>query len=135
MGRKKKQTQSAITTELIEDIPTTMFELDLTFQSLGERLAEVNKTPGVTGYLLKNTTSAEIDLKCQEELSDYAILSAQSIETAQELSNLFELGKIGHILIEGKNHKMLCLRMGENTIAIFMEKVVDHAAIVKKLLL
>jgi len=102
MGRKKKQTQSAITTELIEDIPTTMFELDLTFQSLCERLAEVNKTPGVTGYLLKNTTSAEIDLKCQEELSDYAILSAQSIETAQELSNLFELGKIGHILIEAR---------------------------------
>ena len=134
MGRKKKQTQSAITTEIIGDIPTTTFELDLTFQSLGERLVEVNKTPGVTGYLLKNPTSAEIDLKFQEELSDYAILSAKSIETAQELSNLFELGKIGHILIEGKNLKMLCMLMGENTLAIFMEKAVDHAVIVKRLL-
>jgi len=133
MVKKKKQTHGDVTTVMIDGIPITPFEEDPTFTALRTRLVEINKTPGVIGYILRNTTSAVIDLKNQEKLQDYAILSAQGIETGQELSELFDLGKVENVLIEGKDIKIVCTATGENRINIFMEKDVDQASIIERL--
>ncbi|MFH1131258.1 MAG: roadblock/LC7 domain-containing protein [Pseudomonadota bacterium] len=130
MVKKKKHIHDAVETVMIDGVPITPFEEDPTFTALRTSLAEINKAPGVTGYILRNTTSAAIDLKNQEKLTNYAILSAQSIETGQELSELFDLGKVEHVLIEGKNHKIICMAIGENKVSIFMEKNADHTAII-----
>jgi hypothetical protein len=39
------------------------------------------------------------------------------------------------MLLEGKNAKMLCMELGENRIAVFMDKVCAHAWIIKRILL
>jgi predicted regulator of Ras-like GTPase activity (Roadblock/LC7/MglB family) len=134
MAKKKKSAHEAATTLLIEGVPITPYEEDPTFAMLRTRLAEINKTLGVTGYILRNANSATIDLKNQEKLTDYAILSSQAIGTSDELSELFDIGKVNHVLIEGKNQKILCLTMEGNNVAIFMENDTDHKAIIKQLL-
>jgi predicted regulator of Ras-like GTPase activity (Roadblock/LC7/MglB family) len=133
MTKKKKPIHETATTVLIEGVTITPYEEDPTFAMLRTRLAEINKTLGVTGYILRNANSATIDLKNQEKLTDYAILSAQAIGTSQELSELFDLGKVNHVLIEGKNQKILCLSTENNNVAIFMENDTDHKTIIKQL--
>ena len=133
MTKKKKHMHDAVETVMIDGVPITPFAEDPTFTALRTCLAEINKTPGVTGYILKNTTSATIDLKNQENLTEYAILSSRAIETGLELSELLDLGKVENVLIEGKNHKIVCMIIGENRVNIFMEKDVDHVAIIEQL--
>ena len=96
------------------------------FTSLRANLAEINKRKEVTGYILRNATSAIVDLKNHACLTEYAILSSQTLDSAQEISELFTLGTIENILIEGKDTKMLCVVTDENKVAIFMEKNADH---------
>ena len=133
MVKKKKHMNDAVGPVLTDGVHVTAFEEDPTFTALRTSLAEINKTPGVTGYILRNTTSATIDLKNQEKLTDYAILSAQAIDTGQELSELFDLGKVEHILIEGKDHKIVCMAIGGNKVSIFMEKYADHNTVLEQL--
>jgi len=101
-------------------------EEDQAFTSLRANLAEINKRKEVTGYILRNATSAIVDLKNHARLTEYAILSSQTLDSAQEISELFTLGTIENILIEGKDTKMLCVVTDENKIAIFIEKNADH---------
>jgi predicted regulator of Ras-like GTPase activity (Roadblock/LC7/MglB family) len=54
------------------------------------------------------------------------------LDSSREISELFELGDVDNILIEGKETKALCLVIGENKISIFMEKNADHADILKR---
>src|SRR4030067_3878002 len=126
MTKKKKHMHDAVETVMIDGVPITPFAEDPTFTALRTSLAEINKTPGVTGYILRNTTSATIDLKNQEKLTDYAILSAQALDTGQELSELFDLGKVEPILIEGKDHKIVCMAIGGEKGRIFIEKKPKH---------
>ena len=130
---KKKKTANNAATVMIDGVAITPYDEDPTFTALRPSLAEINKTPGVTGYILRNSTSAIIDLKNQEKLYEYAILSAQSIDTGNELSELFDLGKVDHVLIEGKDLKILCMAIGDNKASIFMEKETDHIAIIERL--
>jgi len=90
-------------------------------------LDEIKKTDGINGYILRNTRAASIDLNDPAKLIDYAVLSSSAKETAQELSQTFDLGEIENVLIDGKNVKVLFLTVGKNDISVFMEKTVDHA--------
>ncbi|MCJ7763112.1 hypothetical protein MUP38_06645 [Candidatus Bathyarchaeota archaeon] len=103
------------------------------FTSLRSNLAEINKHPEVTGYILRNATTAIVDLKNPARLTEYAILTSQTLESAQEISEAFNLGTTENILITGKDTKTLCITKGENNAAIFMEKTADHEDIASQI--
>ncbi len=100
---------------------------------LRERLEEIKSRDDVIGYILRNTTSASVDLKEPENIIDYAILSSTSIDAGKEFSELFDLGEFQNIIVEGKTAKTLSLTIGENRISIFMEKNAHAETIMKKL--
>ena len=96
-------------------------------------LEEIKKSDGVIGYILRNTTSATIDLKDPTTLIDYATLSSSTFEASEQLSELFDLGKIKNIKIEGKDTNTLHVNIDDNDISIFMEKNVDAKKILEKM--
>ena len=96
-------------------------------------LEEIKKCDGVIGYILRNTTSATIDLNDPTKVIDYAVLSSSTFEASEQLSELFDLGKAKNIIVEGKDAKTLHLSVGENNISIFMEKSADAKKILEKM--
>ena len=134
MVKKKKNIQQTVTTMLIdgENIISAVEE-EPVFEELRMKLAAINKTEGITGYILKDTSSAVIDLKDQSRLVDYAILSSQAYDFGQEISKLFNLGNVENIVVEGKDVKVVCMNIDENKVSIFMEKTADHACVLKQI--
>jgi predicted regulator of Ras-like GTPase activity (Roadblock/LC7/MglB family) len=133
MVKKKKSIHETATTVVIDqETAVPAVEEGQTFTSLCTNLAEINKCKGVIGYILRNATSATIDLKEPSKLMEYASLSSQALDSGKEISELFDLGDIENILIEGKGVKVLCMTIGENKVSIFMEKDADHADILRR---
>jgi predicted regulator of Ras-like GTPase activity (Roadblock/LC7/MglB family) len=130
MVKQKRSIHETAETVIVDDV--TSSEEDQVFTDLSKNLAEIRKTEGVVGYILRSTTAATIDLKEPEKIVEYAILSSQVLDSSREISELFELGDVESTLIEGKEINALCLVIGENKISIFMEKNADHADILKK---
>jgi len=131
---KKTSNQETATAVIVdEDELSPDSEEDQVFTDLSNKLAEIRKDKGVTGYILRNTTSATIDLKEPEKIVEYALFSSQVLDSSREISNLFELGDVESILIEGKETNALCMTIDENKISIFMEKDTDHADILKRI--
>ncbi len=132
---KKKKTLQETTTTIVVDGETaaTSTEEDQSFENLTNILAEIRKCDGILGYILRSPTSATIDLKEPSKLIEYAILSSQVTDSSQEISNLFNIGDIENILVEGKDIKMLCMTMGANKISVFMEKTADHADVIMRI--
>lgn len=124
---KSKENKPAVTFMRIKVKETTPTEKIRTF------LDEMKTKDGVVGYILRNTKSATIDLNDPTKLIDYAILSSSAKETGEELSQAFGLGEIEHVVVQGKNVKLLSLTVGENDISVFVEKAVDHDKIYKTL--
>ena len=89
---------------------------------------------GVIGYILRNATSASIDLKDPTKIVDYAVLSSSTLEAGDELSDVFDLGEIQQVLVEGHEAKLVSLTVGDNKVSVFMEKTVDHKRVYKDLL-
>jgi predicted regulator of Ras-like GTPase activity (Roadblock/LC7/MglB family) len=130
MVKKKRSIHETATIVIVDD--ATSNKESQVFTELSKNLAEIRKAKGVAGYILRSTTTATIDLKEPGKLIEYAILSSQAIDSSQEISNLFELGNVESILIEGKEIKALCTTIDENKVSIFMEKNADHADILKR---
>jgi predicted regulator of Ras-like GTPase activity (Roadblock/LC7/MglB family) len=101
--------------------------------NLRASLEEVKTYDGVIGYILRNSTSAAIDLKDPTKIIDYAIISSSALYAGEELSKFFDLGEVKDMLVEGKNVKVLSLTVGENKISVFMEKDADCERILRKL--
>ena len=114
---------------------TSTKEENSAFANLSASLAEIRKLKGVIGYILRNNTSAIIDLNEQDKIIQYAVLSTQMHDSSQEIAKQFNLGGTESILVEGKNVKVLCMSIGENKISVFMEKSATHAWIIKRILL
>jgi predicted regulator of Ras-like GTPase activity (Roadblock/LC7/MglB family) len=134
MVKKRKSIHETTTTVMIDDeSAVTSVEENQAFENLSAQLAEIRKCNGVVGYILRSATSATIDLKEPEKIVEYAILSSQVLESSHEISELFDIGNVENILVEGKDIKVLCMTMGENKISIFMEKTVDHADILNRI--
>jgi predicted regulator of Ras-like GTPase activity (Roadblock/LC7/MglB family) len=131
---KKKQSQETATAIMVDEdeISATPKE-DQTFQDLSDQLARIRKDKHVMGYIIRNTTSATIDLNEPEKIVEYAIFSSQVLDSSQEISELFELGDVSSVLIEGKESKALCMNIEGNKISIFMEKNADDASILKQI--
>jgi predicted regulator of Ras-like GTPase activity (Roadblock/LC7/MglB family) len=131
---KKKQSQETATAIMVdEDEISATPEEDQTFQDLSDQLARIRKDKQVIGYIIRNTTSATIDLNEPEKIVEYAIFSSQVLDSSQEISSLFELGDVSSVLIEGKESKALCMNIEGNKISIFMEKDADDASILKQI--
>jgi predicted regulator of Ras-like GTPase activity (Roadblock/LC7/MglB family) len=112
--------------------PVTVEET-ISVNNLRANLDEIKTYDGVVGYILRNSTSAAIDLKDPTKLIDYAIISSSALDASEELSKLFDLGAVKDIVVEGKGVKVLSLTVGENRISIFLEKDADCEKILKKL--
>lgn len=112
--------------------PVTVEET-ISVNNLRANLDEIKTYDGVVGYILRNSTSAAIDLKDPTKLIDYAIISSSALDASEELSKLFDLGAVKDIVVEGKGVKVLSLTVGENRISIFLEKDADCEKILRKL--
>jgi predicted regulator of Ras-like GTPase activity (Roadblock/LC7/MglB family) len=120
MTKKKKETELA--NEVTEPIA---LQLTASESDLRAKLDEIKGREGVIGYILRNSHSASIDLRDPARIIDYAILSSSTIDAGEEFSDLFNVGDIKNVVVEGKNVKMLSVVMDGNRISIFMEKNVD----------
>jgi predicted regulator of Ras-like GTPase activity (Roadblock/LC7/MglB family) len=112
--------------------PVTVEET-VSVNNLRANLEEIKTYDGVIGYILRNSTSAAIELKDPTKLIDYAIFSSSTLDAGEELSELFDLGAVKDIVVEGKGVKVLSLTVGENRISIFLDKDADCEKILKKL--
>jgi len=101
--------------------------------SLKASLEAVKQYDGVIGYILRNTTSAAIDLKDPTKIVEYAILSSSALEAGKVLSELFDLGDADNIVVDGKSIKMVSLTDGENKVSVFMDKNADSEKVLRKL--
>lgn len=130
---KKKQSQKTEAAIFVdEDEIAGTPEEDQTFKDLSDKLAKLRKDKDVIGYIIRNKTSATIDLEKPEKLAEYAIFSSQVLESSQEISDQFELGDVENVLIEGKESKTLCMNIEGNKISVFMEKNADHTEMLKQ---
>jgi predicted regulator of Ras-like GTPase activity (Roadblock/LC7/MglB family) len=127
MTRKKNIQEIATVTEPV------IIEEATSENSLRRNLEEIKTYDGVIGYILRNSTTAAIDLKDPAKIVDYAILSSSAFDASKELSELFELGNTKNMLVEGKDAKALSVVIGENEISVFMEKNADHKKVLKRL--
>lgn len=95
-------------------------------EDVQETLKDIKNREGIIGYILRSSNSASIDLKDPTKIIDHALLSATSLEAGQELANIFEIGKVNAIILEGRDIKILSMMIGDNRLSLFMEKNVDH---------
>jgi predicted regulator of Ras-like GTPase activity (Roadblock/LC7/MglB family) len=131
---KKTQSQKNATAIMVdEDELSASLEENEIYSDLTDKLAKIRKKSGVVGYIIRNATSAAIDLEEPEKLFEYAIFSSQLLDSSQEISDKFKLGDITNVLIEGKQNKALCMNIKGNKISIFMEKDADDADILKQI--
>lgn len=105
------------------------------FTNLAATLTEIRKLKGVNGYILRNNTAAIVDLSDKEHTTDFAMISSEIHESSRDLIKQYNLADVESMLLEGKNGKVLCMELGENRIAVFMDKSCTHAWIVKRILL
>jgi len=127
----KKKMPQVETAEQIEWAPKA--EVKEQVADLRTALDSIKTREGVIGYILRASTSAAVDIKDPSKIIDYAVLSASALESAESLSEAFELGKLSNIVVESKDLKILLLTIGEHRISVFMEKNVDHNSIYKEL--
>lgn len=130
MVKKKKSTSESELTAIAEPLA---IEKATSESDLRASLEEIKTYEGVIGYILRNTTSAAIDLKDPTRIIDYAILSSSALDSSEELSKLFDLGDAKNIIVEGKDVKAISLIIDENRISVFLEKRADCEKILRKL--
>ena len=127
MVKKRKFEESAIMEE-----PVAVEETSLV-NELRANLEEIKTYEGVIGYILRNSTSAAIDLKDPARIIDYAVLSFSALDASKQLSDLFNLGEAKSMVVEGRDSKVLSLTIAGNRISVFMEKNADCEKILRKL--
>jgi hypothetical protein len=103
------------------------------YANLRSNLESIRNKEGVIGYILRNSKSASVDIDDPTKIIDYAILSAESLETGEVASEIFQVGSINSLITEGKDIKVLSLVIGDQRLSIFMDKKVDHNRICRVL--
>ncbi|MDH5634502.1 MAG: roadblock/LC7 domain-containing protein [Candidatus Bathyarchaeota archaeon] len=109
-------------------------DISVNGERIKQNIEKVKTKEGIIGYILRNSTSASIDLKDPTKVIDYAVLSSSVLEASEELSKTFKLGDVKHVLVEGNNVKLLSFTVEDNKVSVFMEKDVDHSRVHKELL-
>ena len=127
MARKKKTVQEvAAVTE-----PLAVEESHM--NNLRANLEEIKTFDGVIVYILRNSTSAAIDLKDPTKIIDYAILSSSAFDAGEVLSEDFDLGNVKSIIVDGKDVKVVSLTVSDNRISVFMDKEANCEKVLRKL--
>ena len=130
---KIRSINETMTTVMVDGLPVTItLDKDPDFADLRSILTEISKVEGVRGFILRNSTSAVIDLQNPTKLGDYALLSSQATDACQEISDLFKL-EVTKTVIEGADLKVLSMIIGKNRLSVFMEKNVDHTDISRRI--
>ena len=130
---RKRSTHPATTTITTDGSPMSLtLEDENVFAELRSNLAEINTVHGVKGYILRNSTTAVIDLQNAEKLVEYALLFSETVDCIRDISQLFSLN-ITNVVLEGKKLKMLCMIKGGNNLCIFVEKNVEYADIFRRI--
>jgi hypothetical protein len=136
MSKPKKSREEIIeqvTTVFIENATVTQPTEEAKPQSLRGNLVEIRKIQGVTGFILKDASTAFFDLQDTAKLVEYAIMSSETFNSYISLASLFNMGNMENTLVECTNMQMLCATIGENTVSIFMDRNMDAAGILQKL--
>ncbi len=128
MVKKRKETEEITTT-----YEPVAIETATNPDKLHTNLEEIKTYDGVVGYIIKNTTSATVDLKDPSSIVDYATLSSTSFEATEELSEIFAMGNFQGIIVNGKNLRMLSLIVNESKISVFMQNSADAEKILRKI--
>jgi predicted regulator of Ras-like GTPase activity (Roadblock/LC7/MglB family) len=108
-------------------------KLQYSIGNLHANLENIKTREGVVGYIFRTQKSASIDLKDPTKIIDYAVLSSTVLEAGENLADTFELGNIHKVTLEGKDIKLLALKIGDNRLSIFMNKTADQERIYKDL--
>lgn len=116
-----------------EEKKSSKKKLEEKSKEIQESLKDIKTREGVIGYILRTPKSASIDLKDPTKIIDYAVLSSTAIEAAEDLSETFELGEILNVLLEGRDAKILSLKVEDQRLSVFMERNVDHEKIYRDL--
>jgi len=133
MANKKRIIQKTVPPVIVESkLSIPAIEENMLFENINDNLKNLNKLKGVLGYIIRNDASATIDLKEPEKLVEYAIFTSQVMDSSMELAELFALGDLKTILIEGEKLKVLIMMVKENKINLFMKKSVDHIELANK---
>jgi len=103
------------------------------YANLRFNLENIRNKEGIIGYILRNSKYASVDINDPTKIIDYAMLSTESLETAEVTSEIFQLGSMNSVVIEGNDIKVLLLVIGDQRLSIFMDKKVDHNKIFKEL--
>ncbi|MCX8150127.1 MAG: hypothetical protein N3D85_01260 [Candidatus Bathyarchaeota archaeon] len=127
MTKKKLEESASI---VVECCP----EETITFDAVHEILKDICSFVGVQGYIIKDEDTATINLEDSEKTVPYAMLVSQAFELAKELSQVSCLGEGDTLLLDCADLKVLCVKVNDVTVSIFMEKNVDHTKILNKLL-
>lgn len=122
-------------TALAETAPHGIEGDNPVFANLAVTLTEIRKLKGVNGYILRSNTAAILDITQRELIPEYAMLSAEIFDTTKEVTRQFGLADVEGVLVEGQDTKMLCIELGGNRIAVFMDKTCAHNWIIKRILL
>lgn len=128
MVKKRKETEEITTTYEPVAIETAAHS-----DKLHTNLEEIKTYDGVVGYIIKNTTSATVDLKDPSSIVDYATLSSTAFEATEELSEIFAMGNFQGVIVNGKNLRMLSLIVNGNRISVFMQNSADAEKILRKI--
>jgi predicted regulator of Ras-like GTPase activity (Roadblock/LC7/MglB family) len=126
----KKKKDSLLIAEANEPIVVDSSDFE---SKLRANLEEIRDYDGVVGYILKNPTSASIDVKDPTKVIDYAILSSTIFDMTEELSKLFNLEDVKDTIIDGKNLKIVSLNIEKNRISIFLESNSDTDKVLEKI--
>jgi predicted regulator of Ras-like GTPase activity (Roadblock/LC7/MglB family) len=114
---------------------TTSDGEDPAFASLSASLAEIRKLKGVLGYIIRGNISAVMDLAGSDKITKYALLSSQLHDSSLEIAKQLNVPEIESALAEGRDLKVLLIKIGENKISVFMEKSANHSGIIKRVLI
>jgi len=96
-------------------------------------LDKIKGDEGIIGYILRDAKSASIDIKDPSKIIDYAALSSTALESGESVSEVFGLGDVYSVVVEGKDVKVLSMSVGNSRMSIFMRRDVDHEKICKDL--
>jgi predicted regulator of Ras-like GTPase activity (Roadblock/LC7/MglB family) len=127
MVKQKRNVQEATCEQESMTIEST------TLENTHVDLEEIRKIEGVNGYILRNACSATISMNDQSSVTKLASLTYTISEAGRKISELFNLGNIDCIIVEGKDKKILQLQLDRDWASIFMEKTVGITAIQEKL--
>jgi len=103
------------------------------FEELRLGLDKIKGEEGIVGYILRDAKSASIDIKDPSKIIDYAVLSSTALESGESVSEVFGLGDVSSVVVEGKDVKVLLMSVGSSRLSIFMRRGVDHEKICKDL--